>query len=68
MEIDEGRTRLAGIGLCGICRYRRTQASKRGGVFYRCARADDDPSFPRYPPLPVLRCSGHEPGEPAREG
>ena len=68
MEIDEDHTRLAGIGLCGVCLYRRAQVSKRGRVFYRCARADADPSFSRYPPLPVLRCSGHEPGEPAREG
>lgn len=65
MEKNDVGTCLAAIGLCGICRHRREQASNRGSVFYRCARADDDSTFPRYPPLPVRRCAGHEPGEPA---
>ncbi len=26
--------------------------------FIRCGLADSDERFPRYPPLPVLRCSG----------
>jgi hypothetical protein len=35
-------------------------------MFYRCLRADTDPRFVRYPPLPVLECPGYEPfsGEP----
>lgn len=57
---DAGRTGPA-IGLCGRCRHLREQASRRGSVFYRCARADEDERYPRYPALPVLRCPGHEP-------
>ena len=68
MEQDELRAPLAAIGLCGSCRHWREQASKRGSVFHRCARADDDDSFARYPPLPVQRCSGHEPGKATGEG
>ena len=64
MSRDEGRTLLETIGLCATCRHRREQASRRGSVFYRCARADEDEAFVRYPPLPVLRCRGHE-GVPA---
>jgi hypothetical protein len=26
--------------------------------FLRCGLADSDERFPRYPPLPVLRCAG----------
>jgi hypothetical protein len=38
----------------------RVVTNRRGSVFYRCARADNDPRFVRYPPLPVLACAGYE--------
>jgi hypothetical protein len=47
-------------GLCAECVHRRLVASRRS-VFLRCALADTDPRFPRYPPLPVARCAGWEP-------
>jgi hypothetical protein len=50
-------------GLCGTCRHRREQRNARGSSFLRCALADRDPRFRRYPPLPVVTCSGHEPAE-----
>ncbi len=49
-------------GLCARCRHRIDQATKRGSVFLRCARAEVDANFLRYPPLPVLECVGYEPG------
>lgn len=48
------------VGLCVDCRFLVEQGTKRGKVFFRCARADGDDTFSRYPPLPVLQCSGHE--------
>lgn len=59
-QASDDRTRL---GLCAHCRFHRTQRSSRGSVFHRCERAESDASFARYPPLPVLRCRGFEPGE-----
>jgi hypothetical protein len=47
-------------GLCASCRHARIQQSARGGRFWRCARAEHDPRFRRYPPLPVRQCPGHE--------
>jgi hypothetical protein len=47
-------------GLCATCRWMRIVTNRRGSVFYRCALADTDPRFVRYPPLPVLECSGYE--------
>jgi hypothetical protein len=47
-------------GLCGTCLHARLQRNARGSAFWRCVRADSDPRFRRYPPLPVLRCVGHE--------
>ena len=32
----------------------------RGSVFSLCRRSRDDPTYPRYPRLPVLACRGHE--------
>lgn len=46
-------------GLCATCVHLRLAASPRS-VFVRCGLADTDPRFPRYPPLPVLACSGYE--------
>ncbi|PYM79922.1 MAG: hypothetical protein DMD84_25435 [Candidatus Rokuibacteriota bacterium] len=51
-------------GLCATCRHARRVASARGSVFWLCARSADDPRFPKYPRLPVLRCEGHEPPQP----
>jgi hypothetical protein len=48
------------VGLCATCRWVRIVTNRRGSVFYRCARADVDPRFVRYPPLPVLACPGYE--------
>jgi hypothetical protein len=36
----------------------------RGSVFSLCLRSREDPSYPRYPRLPVIRCRGHEPRVP----
>ena len=48
-------------GLCASCAWARHVPSSRGAVYTRCARADTDPGYPRYPRLPVLACEGHEP-------
>lgn len=48
-------------GLCAACAHLRLAASKTS-VFVRCGLADTDPSFPRYPPLPVVACPGWRPG------
>ena len=48
------------VGLCADCRFRLVQGTKRGAVFVRCARANVDETFGRYPALPVLHCRGHE--------
>jgi len=60
-------TNPAAVGLCATCRWMRMVTNRRGSVFYRCARADDDPRFVRYPPLPVLACPGYEVSDPPRE-
>ena len=56
------------VGLCAHCRLAVVQRSARGSRFWRCGRADADPSFRRYPPLPVDRCSGHDEGSPVTKG
>jgi hypothetical protein len=50
-------------GLCGHCRHARIMQSDRLSIFYRCLRSVDDPSYPKYPRLPVLACAGYEPIE-----
>jgi hypothetical protein len=48
----------ASPGLCATCAHLRLAASRRS-VFLRCGLADEDPRFPRYPPLPVVACAGY---------
>ena len=43
-------------GLCAICRHARRITNDRGSVFVRCTYSTVDPSFPKYPRLPVLSC------------
>lgn len=50
---------LAPPGLCATCRHAQQIASPRS-TFLRCARAERDPAFPRYPTLPVFVCRGFE--------
>lgn len=47
-------------GLCAGCVHLRLLASARS-VFVRCGLAEEDPRFPRYPPLPVRACAGFRP-------
>jgi len=55
-EADRAR-----IGLCADCLHARRVESQRGSTFCLCGRSADDSTYPRYPPLPVLRCSGYVP-------
>jgi hypothetical protein len=47
------------VGLCAACAWVRTTTARSGATYYRCARAEQDPRFPRYPALPVRRCPGY---------
>jgi len=47
-------------GLCERCRYCRHVESSRGSVFAFCELSLSDPSFAKYPRLPVLTCRGYQ--------
>jgi hypothetical protein len=55
MGLDDRR-----LGLCATCRHRRTVDGARS-TFYMCERSFTDSRYPKYPPLPVVRCPGYEP-------
>jgi hypothetical protein len=55
------------VGQCADCRHVREVASDRGSAFFLCRRAAEDPTYARYPRLPVSGCSGHESGPPGDE-
>ena len=46
-------------GLCATCTHARRVTNDRGSVFVRCNYSTVDPSFPKYPRLPVLACSAY---------
>lgn len=48
------------VGLCGSCAHAKMIETKRGSTFYLCRLSETDPRFPKYPPLPVIRCAGYE--------
>jgi hypothetical protein len=50
-------------GLCSTCLHARIITSDRGSTFLRCGLSDTNPSFPKYPRLPVIACTGWKPAE-----
>ena len=48
------------VGLCAVCVHGRRIVSAKASEFWRCAKSDTDPRFPKYPRLPVLACDGYE--------
>jgi len=46
-------------GLCATCTHARRVTNDRGSVFVRCTYSSVDPSYPKYPRLPVLACSAY---------
>jgi len=58
-------------GLCATCVHARRIRAPSGAVFILCRKSEVDDRFERYPRLPVLECSGHDPGggtEPPPKG
>jgi hypothetical protein len=47
-------------GLCETCLHQRLIRNTRGSSFSLCELAKTDPSFPKYPRLPVIACAGWE--------
>ncbi|PYV95724.1 MAG: hypothetical protein DMG89_20445 [Acidobacteria bacterium] len=60
MESENRKIASAHVGLCANCFYVRLIKSERGSTFYLCARSRTDPSFPKYPRLPVIKCAGYQ--------
>lgn len=47
-------------GLCKTCRHAETIRGAHS-IFWLCGLSRVDPTFPRYPRLPVEHCCGYEP-------
>jgi 3-isopropylmalate/(R)-2-methylmalate dehydratase large subunit len=56
-----GQVHQPDAGLCERCAHVQVVVSARGSRFYLCRLSFTDPSFPRYPPIPVLACPGFTP-------
>jgi hypothetical protein len=46
-------------GLCDSCKHQKIVRNTRGSAFSMCERSKTDPSFPKYPRLPVVECRGY---------
>ena len=62
-ELIDAEKKMPRAGLCGNCRHARLIESDKGSVFVRCELSLVDPSFAKYPGLPVLTCKGYGPKE-----
>jgi hypothetical protein len=47
------------LGLCADCLHARLIESSKGSQFLLCQLSQSDPSFPKYPRLPILACAGY---------
>lgn len=50
------------VGLCRDCRHAR-QVPTAGTIYWLCRRSATDPSFAKYPRLPIRACRGFQWGE-----
>lgn len=66
--VSGGVPDAAAHGLCATCRHVRTVVSGKGSMFLMCQRHAADDRYPKYPPLPVRQCSGHQPAQTADPG
>jgi hypothetical protein len=57
---SEAREERLRAGLCADCKYAQRVVSDRASSFYLCQRFFSDPSFAKYPVLPVRSCAGYE--------
>jgi len=57
---NDARVAQARAGLCADCVHARSVESARGSIFLLCELSRSDPSFAKYPRLPVLSCAGYE--------
>jgi hypothetical protein len=57
--------RTGTVGLCATCAFSRVIQNRRGSRFWLCVRSETDPSYPKYPPLPVVACRGFQDAERA---
>ena len=48
-------------GLCDTCAHQKLVHTTRGSTFSLCERSREDKRYPKYPPVPVVRCPGHAP-------
>jgi hypothetical protein len=48
------------VGLCASCNHVKVTISDKGSTFYFCLRSSTEPTFPKYPRLPVVQCIGYE--------
>ena len=70
MRYRVGVDHVAGItrerhlaGLCADCEHARRVESAHRSAFYLCQRSTFDATFPKYPHLPVIQCSGYAPSQ-----
>jgi hypothetical protein len=53
------------FGLCANCVHAKLIESSKGSQFLLCQLSQSDPSFPKYPRLPMLTCNGYAPNPAA---
>jgi len=61
--VDDVESQRRTVGLCAGCEHARRVESSHESIFYLCDLSAIDPSFPKYPRLPVIACDGYVPVE-----
>jgi hypothetical protein len=50
---------ISRFGLCADCTHARLIDSSKGSQFLLCQLSQSDPTFAKYPRLPVFACTGY---------
>jgi hypothetical protein len=46
--------------LCETCAWMREIVTPKGSRFLLCQLSKTDQAYPKYPPQPIVRCSGYQ--------
>ena len=47
--------------LCEKCQNLQEVSTAKGSRFLLCRLSKNDPSYPKYPPQPIVQCEGYRP-------
>src|SRR5437660_1469107 len=63
VKVETERLMCKEQSLCETCQLMREVLTPKGSRFLLCQLSMTNPDYPKYPPQPIVRCEGYQPGD-----